>query len=66
MDLYGITESEVKSAIDQGKRQVLQDGKTSIICKVGGKFRFPIKVIGVQQGESFLVVTVYPLKRGKE
>jgi len=66
MELYGITETEVKSAIDQGKREVLQGGKTSITYDVGGKFRYPIKIIGVQEGEFLLVVTAYPLKKGKE
>ena len=66
MELYGITETEVKSAIDQGEREVLQGGKASITYDVGGKFRYPIKVVGVQKGESLLVVTAYPLKKGKE
>ena len=66
MELYGITETEIKSAIDQGKKEVLQGGKTSITYDVGAKFRYPIRIIGVQEGESLLVVTAYPLKRGKE
>ena len=66
MELYGITEAEVKSFIDQGKREVLQGGKTSIIYEADGEFRYPIKIIGVQEGEFLLVVTAYPLKKGKE
>ena len=66
MELYGITETEVKSAIDRGKKEALQSGKTNITYDVGGKFRYPIKIIGIQEGDSFLVVTAYPLKRGKE
>ena len=49
MELYGITETEVKSVIARGKREVLQGGRTSITCEVGGKFRYPIKIIGIVQ-----------------
>ena len=66
MELYSITENDIKSVIDQGKKEVLQDGKISITCDVSGKFEYPIKVIGIQDGESFLVVTRYPLKRGRK
>jgi hypothetical protein len=45
---------------------VLQGGKTNSIHEAGGKFWYLIKIIGIQEGESFLVVTAYPLKKGKE
>jgi hypothetical protein len=38
MELYGITEAEVKEFIDQGEREVLQGGKTNSIHEAGGKF----------------------------
>ena len=63
---HAYTFERYESVIAQGKREVLQGGRTSITCEVGGKFRYPIKIIGVQEGESLLVVTAYPLKKGKE
>jgi hypothetical protein len=40
--------------------------KVSIIHDIGGKFKYPIKVVGINKEQSFLVVTAYPLKRGKK
>jgi len=66
MNLYGITKNDVKVVIDQGKRKNSHGAKISIIHDIGGKFKYPIKVLGIQQEDSFLVVTTYPLKKGKK
>jgi hypothetical protein len=65
MKLYNITEKDVTSVIDQGKRESLSSGRVSITHELAGKFQYPIKVIGVQDAKSFLVVTAYPIKGGK-
>ena len=67
MKLYSITGDDIKSVIEQGKREISQSGnKTSIIHRIPAKFKYPIKVIGVEEGDSFLVISAYPLKKGKE
>ena len=66
MKLYHITENDVKFVIDQGRREISHSGRISIIHDVGGKFKYPIKVVGIHQEESFLVITTYPLKKGKK
>jgi hypothetical protein len=65
MKLYHITKKDITFVIDQGKRDILPDGKLSIVHDVGKKFKYPIKVVGIQQRDSFLLVTTYPLKKRK-
>jgi hypothetical protein len=66
MKLYHITKHDVKFIIDQGRREISHGEKISHIHDIGGKFKYPIKVVGIKKEESFLVVTAYPLKRGKK
>jgi len=66
MKLYHITKNDVKFIIDQGRREVSHGEKISILHDIGGKFKYPIKVVGIKKEESFLVITAYPLKKGKK
>jgi len=65
MKLYNISETDVTSVIDQGNRESLSSGRVNITHEIAGKFQYPIRVIGVQDAKSFLVVTAYPIKGGK-
>ena len=66
MKLYHITKNDVKFIVDQGKRKISHGQKTSIIHDIKGKFKYPIKVVGINKEAYFLVITAYPLKRGKK
>jgi len=66
MKLYHITKNDVKFVIEQGRREISHGEKISIIHEIGGKFKYPIKVVGINKEESLLVVIAYPLKRGKK
>jgi hypothetical protein len=52
MKLCGISENDVKLIIDQGEREILSGGRISFIHDAGGKFKYPIKVVGIQEGAS--------------
>jgi len=66
MALYGISDEDVALVVREGKREELADrGRVSFIWPLAAKFNYPIKVVGLEQGEDFLVITAYPLKRGR-
>ena len=64
MKLYGITENDVKLVVEQGEKEILFGRRISFTHDAGGKFKYPIKVVGIQEGASLLVITSYPLKKG--
>jgi hypothetical protein len=67
MKLYDINEDDIKFVLDQGKREILSGGrKVTITHSMKEKFKYPIKVIGIEKGKEFLLVTAYPLKKGKK
>jgi len=66
MKLYHITKNDVKFVVDQGRREISHAQKISIIHDIGGKFKYPIQVVGIKKEEYFLVVTAYPFKERKE
>jgi hypothetical protein len=65
MKLYGITEQDVQDVCSYGSKKVLSDGRIELLWKNGEKFQYPLKVVGVETGEGFLVITAYPLKGTK-
>ncbi|MCK4819991.1 hypothetical protein KA005_29775 [bacterium] len=66
MRLYNIRENDVLTVIRKGKREILSDGKISVVHDLRTKFKYPIKVVGVQTDKALLIVTVYPLKKRRE
>jgi hypothetical protein len=66
MRLYGITEEDVKIAIEQGEERLGPDGRITIIHSGNPRFRLPLKVVALRRGRDLLVVTAYPLKKTRE
>jgi hypothetical protein len=65
MKLYGITEDDIEAAYVYGGRSALPDGRVEFLWNIAGRFRYPLKVVGIETEKGFLVVTAYPLKRVK-
>jgi hypothetical protein len=66
MALYGITEEEVALVVKEGKREdMAEPGRVSFTWRLENKSNYPIKVVGVEKGKDFLIITAYPLKRGR-
>lgn len=65
MKLYGITEQEVQDVCSYGSKKVLPDGRIELQWKSGEKFQYPLKVVGLEVDEGFLLITAYPLKGTK-
>ena len=64
MKLYDITENDVSDAIKEGDKQILADGKIFFVHSRGDEFLFPLKIVAVESSGFFLIITVYPLKKG--
>ncbi len=66
MALYGISDEDVALVVRDGKREDLaQPGRVSFTWLLGAKFRYPIKVVALEKGNDFLVITAYPLRKGR-
>jgi len=66
MALYGISKEDVAWVAREGKREHLAEvGRVSFTRRLAAKFKYPIKVVGLEQGSDLLIITAYPLKRGK-
>jgi hypothetical protein len=66
MELYDIRENDVLTVIENGEREIQPDGKISVVHDPGTKFKYPIKVIGLETEKTFLVITAYPYKKARE
>ena len=64
MKLYDITENDVSVAIKKGDKRVLPDGKIFFVHSRADKFLYPLKIVAVESSDFFLIITVYPLKKG--
>lgn len=62
MRLYGITKKEVKLVIEKSQKE--DQSEERITYRIGKRFKYPIRVIALKKEYSFLVITVYPLKKG--
>jgi hypothetical protein len=66
MALYGISEEDVALVVKEGKREDLAEpGRVSFTWRLTAKSKYPIKVVGLEQGKDFLIIRAYPLKRGR-
>jgi hypothetical protein len=66
MKLYDINENDVLAVINEGEREQLAAGKVRFLHELKGKFSHPLKVIGIEEKESLLIITAYPLKKGTQ
>jgi len=64
MKLYDITENDVSVAIKEGDKRILPDGKIFFVHSRSDKFLYPLKIVAVESSDFFLIITVYPLKKG--
>jgi len=62
MRLYDIPESAIINILQAGS---FSGGKQEILNNVPG-FNFPIKVVFDVQADAIVVITAYPLKRGRK
>ena len=66
MQLYDISENDIYRALEEGARGITPDGKTYFIDDRQKKFKYPLKVVAIQQGDLLLIITAYPLKKGRK
>ncbi len=62
MTLYEIDAPDVKHAIERGKKQIQPDGKIYFTITLE-KLKYPLKVVIVEEAETYVIITAYPLKR---
>jgi hypothetical protein len=65
MKLYGIAERDIEEVCVHGTKSELPDGRVAFIWNIAERYRYPLKVVGTETDEGFLVVTAYPLKGTK-
>lgn len=52
--------------LGEGKREDLaQPGRMSFTSYLAARSQYPIKVVGLEQGKDLLIITAYPLKKGR-
>jgi hypothetical protein len=66
MKLYGISEKDVLAVIEKGKKEESANGKIVFVHLIARKFKYPIKVVASHRGKTVIIVTTYPVKRGKK
>ena len=66
MALYAISEEDVALVVRKGKREELaQTGRMSFTSHLAAGSKYPIKVAGLERGRDLLIITAYPLKKGR-
>ena len=66
MALYALSEEDVGCVVREGKREDLaQPGRMSFTSHLAARSKYPIKVVGLEQEEDLLIITAYPLKKGR-
>jgi len=48
-----------------GGKRVLPDGRIELLWKSGETFQYPLKIVGTEVDDGFLIITAYPLKGTK-
>lgn len=66
--LYAIDEDDVISSIKNwvGKQSIIQNRNSIIVNELKQKYHFPIKIVFSFEGSKIVVITAYPLKKGKQ
>jgi hypothetical protein len=62
MKLYSIEEDDVVSIVTNNMHECELEKRFVIIDHSMNQYELPIKIIGVKEEESIIIVTVYPLK----
>lgn len=66
MALYGISDEDVALVVREGKKEELvEPGRVSFTWRLAAESKYPTKVVGLEHGKDFLIITAYPLKRGR-
>jgi hypothetical protein len=67
INLYNIREEDVINEIDKFlSNSNFKDGKMELIEKISTKNKFPLKIVFEKLKTEVIVITVYPLKKGKK
>ena len=66
MKLYGISEKDVLTVIEKGKKEESTNGKVIFVHLIERKFKYPIKVVASHREGNAMIVTTYRLKRRKK
>ncbi len=61
MKLYDIPEKVVQEIVE---KEFDQEKDKQVIIKQVKRFKYPLKIILKKENDTFLIITVYPLKRG--
>ena len=66
MALYALSEEDIAYVVGEGKREDLaQPGRMSFTSYLAARSQYPIKVVGLEHGKDLLIITAYPLKKGR-
>jgi len=66
MALYALSEEDIAYVVGEGKREDLaQPGRMSFTSYLAARSQYPIKVVALEQGKDLLIITAYPLKKGR-
>jgi hypothetical protein len=66
MALYALSEEDVAYVVREGKREdFAQLGRMSFTSHLTARPKYPIRVVGLEQGKDILIITAYPLKKGR-
>lgn len=64
MKLYGVSANEIEDAIMGSASNERSGGRVYAVKLFAGRFSgYPLKVVCEQEGDDFLVITAYPLKK---
>lgn len=66
MDLYQISEQDVRSIVENEKREFTPGEKFIIVSDSLTKYKYPIKIAAKHSEDSIIIVTAYPLKKRRE
>lgn len=65
--LYNILENDVLNIINKFlTNRIIKDGKSEIIENFKLKHKYPLKIVFEKNKTEVIVITVYPLKKGRK
>jgi hypothetical protein len=66
MNLYGISEEDVRNVLKNGETQKTRDGKLASIGDPQKESKYPIKIISLFKNETHVSISAYPFKRRRK
>ena len=62
MKLYRISEEHIRTLLMDGRQESYSQGRFTYTKDMPG-FKYPLKVIVQKEGDTYTIITAYPLKR---